>query len=36
MIDLLSQTSNNYMKKYIADKYDIKEENISGIKLDHN
>ena len=24
------------MKKYIVEKYDIKEENISNIKFDHN
>ena len=36
IIDLLIKTSNNYMKKYIAEKYDIKEENISDIKFDHN
>ena len=24
------------MKKYIAEKYDIKEENISDIKFEHN
>ena len=36
IIDLLIKTSNNYMKKYIPEKYDIKEENISDIKFDHN